>query len=159
EGRSRHRALDLQALGTIDGEGAGDASLVSARLEQERYHEHRIGAAHPGERLVGCLADRGGEDRFEAFSRAFVPEYEIAHRRAGEGAGGAEEAGAEGPAKGRDRPPAGRRDRARDLVGIDDRRSEGCEARRDRALSRTDAAREADRDHAGNRPSHATTAT
>ena len=99
------------------------------------------------------------QDRLELAARARVLEDEVAHRGAVERAVRADEPRAEGVAQLCDRRAPRSGERARDLVGIDHRRSQRLEARRDRGLARADAAREADRDHTGKWPSQAITAS
>ena len=99
------------------------------------------------------------QDRLELCARRGILEHEAAHRRAVEGAGGVGETLAERLEQSRHRLAARGGERARQLVGIDHRRAEGREPRGDRALARSDAAGEADRDHAGKRPSQAMTAS
>lgn len=139
---------DLRGRVAIDHADAVDPAAPAAGFDQQGHDENQVQAARLCGGLLGVQADQRVQQGFEAAARRGFAKHQVAHPGAIQRAVGGHRLRAEFARDGRHGRAAGRGQRMRNLVGIDDAGAPFGQHVGHPGLARTDAAGQSDLVHA-----------
>ncbi len=144
---ARGDSMPLGRFAAIDDQDAPAVVAVASGFDQQGHHEHDVRADGGGATAARFFSDHRVQQGLQLFFCFGVGKNEAAHGRTIQSAIGAQDAGAESGAQGRNRGAARRGQFMRDGVGIDDVDAERGKFLGNRALAAADAAGESDDEH------------